>query len=248
MKHALLPLVLALLLALLPAFAECPVTLADPITGEYVWPEGSSDADALYVYRCRYPQVAGSDDVALHINTTYSYMIEDAMGFEVPMLASEMQPGDPKKTVDIDFGVTCMSDTHLSILITKRVTVLGEETSVLSGHVFALTGSGAGRITNLPVLLGLLDPDETDEWLMTRQTNKADKLVREMVWVQLQELPEVYDDLTFEELEAGFYPEEDFFLDEDGNPCFYLQAGTVAPEELGPVMITLSMYDLLDEI
>ena len=77
MKHALLPLLLALLLAALPALAECPVQQAEPLTGMFVYPEGRTEADALYVYRYRYPQVTGSEEIALHINTTYAYMAEE---------------------------------------------------------------------------------------------------------------------------------------------------------------------------
>lgn len=250
MKHTLLPLLLALILAAVPALAEAPVTLAEPLTGVYGYPEGSDEASALYVYRYRYPQIAGDSDLAAHINTTYAYTVEDALGFEVPMLASEMQPGDPQKLVEIDYQLTCQNDRYLSFRITKEVSVAGDATTVSSGHVFALTGSGAGRIVNLPVLLGLLDPDETDEWLMNRQISKADKVVREMVWERLLAHPSItiYDDLTFEEFEAGFYPEEDFFLTEEGEPCFFLQAGTVAPEEQGEVLITIPMEELLDEI
>ena len=250
MKHILLPLMLAFCLLAVPALAEPPVSLGEPLTGTYLYPEGSTETDALYIYRYRYPQIAGESDLAAHINTTYAYTVEDTLGFEVPMLASEMQPGDPQKVVDIDFQLTCLNENFLSVRIIKQVSVAGSVTAVTNGHVFALTGSGAGRIINLPVLLGLLDAEETDEWLMTRQTNKADRIVREMVWEKLQQPSPVviYDDLTFEEFEAGFYPEEDFYLTESGDPCFFLQAGTVAPEEQGEVLIVLPLDELLDEM
>lgn len=250
MKHILLPLLLALCLLAAPALAELPVTLGEPLTGMYVYPEGSTEADALYIYRYRYPQIAGDSDLAAQINTTYTYTVEDALGFEVPMLASEMQPGDPQKVVEIDYQLTCLNEKYLSFRIVKQVSVAGDATSVASGHVFALTGSGAGRIVNLPVLLGLLDADETDEWLMNRQTGKADKAVREMVWEKLQISSSItlYDDLTYEEFEAGFYPEEDFFLTDAGDPCFFLQSGTVAPQEQGEVLITIPLDELLDEL
>lgn len=253
MKRLYAVLLLFLLTAfLLPATAQCPVEFTEPLEGLYTYPEGSTEADALYVYRYRYPQIAGDSDLALHINTTYSYAVEDALGFEVPMLATDMQPGDAQKIVNIDYTVTCATSEYLSIVVTKRVSVGNETTEVISGHVFALTGSGAGRIINLPVYLGLLDAEETDEWLLTRQTNKADKVVREMIWDLIRndngEHPDLYDDLTFEELEAGFYPEEDFYLTEAGEPCFYFQPGTAAPEETGPVTFTIPLWMLLDEM
>lgn len=250
MKHALLPLLLALLLAVIPAAAQCPLQQIEPLVGAFVWPEGSGDADALYIYRYRYPQVAGDEELALHINNTYAYMAEDALSFEVPMLASAMQPGDLQKLVEIDFEITGANDDYFSVLVRKTVSVDGDETIVVSGHVFALSGSGAGKITSLPVYLGLLSPDETDEWLMNRQTNKADKLVRQLVWERLQsnDYSETYDDLTYEEFEAGFYPEEDFYLDRDGNPCFYFQPGMIAPEQSGTITVPLTLSYLLDEL
>ncbi len=253
MKHV-LPLLLLLLLTLLalPAYAEAPLTFAPDLTGEYVYPEGSTAADALYIYRYRYPQIAGDSDVAMHINTTYAYTAEDALGFEAPMLASGMQPGDPQKVVDISYEITCLTEEHLSLHILKTVTVAGLETTVTSGHVIALTGSGAGQIVNLPVFLGVLDAAETDEWLMNRQTAKINQCAREMVWDRLLagsgSAYTLYDDLTPEEFEASFYPEEDFFLTEDGSLCFFLQAGVVAPEDQGEIRIIIGIDELLDEL
>lgn len=230
------------------AAAECPLEMTEPLAGVYTWPEGSSEAEALYVYRYSYPQAAGDSDLAMHFNSTYLYAAEDAIAFEVPMLASGMQPGDPQKVVDITHTVTYAGPDHLSIRITKRVTVAGTETVVVTGHVFALTGSGAGRIVSLPVFMGILDPEETDDWYMNRQTKKADALVRGLVWAEIQRSDVCYDDLTFEELEASFYPEEDFFLTENGDVCFYFQPGLIAPEEEGLMTFTYPLWLLLDEL
>lgn len=251
MKKLLLPL-LILLLCALPALAEdaAPV-LAEPLAGVYAWPEGSSEAEALYIYRYSYPQLAGDSHLAQLFNETYRYAVEDALGFEVPMLASGMAPGDPQKIVSIHHEITFMDDHYLSIRIIKDVSVGDTAMQVVSGHVFSLQGSNAGRIINLPVFMGLLDAGETDEWLLTRQTNKADKLVRELVWARMQAdgaAMGLYDDLTYEEIEAGFYPEEDFFLNAQGELCFFFQAGAVAPEEQGLITFTFPLWYLLDEL
>ena len=57
-----------------------------------------------------------------------------------------------------------------------------------------------------------------------------------------------YDGLTFEELEAAFYPEEDFYLDESGDPVFYLLENTVALPEAGILLVPISLETLLDEL
>lgn len=251
MKKLLIPL-LILLLTALPALAEDALPqMAAPLEGVYTWPEGSQEADALYVYRYSYPQMVGDDDLAQLFNETYRYAVEDALGFEVPMLASGMAPGDAQKVVEISHEVTCMNAEYLSVVIAKEVRVSGDVMRVVSGHVFSLQGSHAGRITNLPVYMGLLSPDETDEWLLTRQTNKADKLVRTLVWERIQSegaAMGLYDDLTREEIDEGFYPEEDFYLTSDGDLCFYFQAGAIAPEEQGLITFTFPLWLLLDEL
>lgn len=253
MKRILFPLLLAILaLTIFPAFTEGPVTFADDLVGEFVYPEGCTPEDALYIYRYRYPQLAGEGQLVEMFNTNYQYTAEDALGFEAPMLATEMQPGDPQKVVDISYEVTCLNDDWLSLRLCKSVTVMGVETRVYSAHVFALTGFGTGRITNLPTFLGMLDPEETDEWLLNRQTKKADTVVRDMVWSVLQERSceafTLYDDLTFDEFEASFYPEEDFFLAENGDVTFFIPAGVCAPEEDGEILITFTFEEIDDEM
>lgn len=240
---------LALLLALTSASAET-ITFADDLTGEYIYPADASEEDARYIYRYCYPQLAGESDLATLINTTYAYTASDAVGFEAPMLATDVQEGDPQKLVQITYEVTCITEEYLSVAIYKRVTVDENTTTVVNGHVFSLTGGKAGMITSLPYILGLLEAGETDEWYLDRQTAKADACVRELIWERLQsEYGSIlYDDLTFEEFEAGFYPEEDFYLNQDGDPVFYLMAGSVAEEEEGLLFISISMDELLDEI
>lgn len=244
-----------LLVCLLPlcAAAEGSLTFADDLTGVYTYPEGTSPEEARYVYRYCYPQLAGDSSIAVMVNDVYAYAVSDALGFEAPIQGSAVSADDPCKVVEITYTLTCKNETYLSFLISKRTSSGDFARTVSTGHVFALTGSSAGRIISLPYYLGLLDEDDTDEWYQTRQVNKADACVREMVWDKLQQMAldgqiALYDDLVFEELEAGFYPEEDFYLNEAGDPVFYLYAGSVAPEEYGDVLITLPLEDLLDEI
>lgn len=242
-------LLLTMLLVFTPALAE-DVMFSDDLTGVYIYPENATEADALYLYRYAYPQLAGDSDLALLFNDTYAYAASDALGFEAPMLASAMQAGDPQKVVDVSYEVTCLNDEYLSVAVYKRVTMADDVTLIVSGHVFSLTGGKAGTITSLPYLLGLLEPGETDEWYLDRQTQKADACVRELVWDRLQTLhgSAIYDDLTFEEFAEGFYPEEDFYLNPQGDPVFYMMAGSVAPEEQGLILIDIPMDELLDEI
>ena len=252
MKRMLL-LLLALCLLPLSAMAEEVPVLGEDITGVYVYPEGASEADARYIYRYTYPQIAGESDVALLINTTYQYQASDALGFECPMNASSLPETDPQMVITITYEVTLLSADYLSVLIRKEV-VSGDYTAVIiSGHVFPLTGAEPGAVTSLPYLLGILDPNETDEWYLDRQVAKADKCAREMVWAMIQprmaaEDSIYYDDLTYEEFVDCFYPEEDFYLNEAGDVVFFLQEGIAAPSEYGPLTYTIPLETILDEI
>ena len=242
----LLPLLLLMMLTL-PALAD-GYEFADDLTGEYLYPA------ATYIYRYRYPQLSGDDEIAAMFNTTYAYTADDTLAFEAPMNAGLTDGAAQATIIDVTYEVTCQTADYLSILITKHTKRPDSESTTISGHVFALTGSRAGEIISLPYLLGILTQDgKVDTWLQDRQTAKADNCVRELVWAEIERMMKsggvpFYDGLTFEELEAAFYPEEDFYLDENGDPVFYLLENTVALPEAGILLVPISLETLLDEL
>lgn len=248
-----LVLLLAMLLAF-PALAEeTALSFEEDLTGVYVYPEGAAEGEARYIYRYRYPQLAGDGNAALVINTTYAYTAEDALSFEAPMIATNQDPEDPPMVVDISYEITCQTADYLSVKVTKVVTQDDYISTVVTGHVFALTGERAGEMISLPYLLGILDNGETDEWYKDRQTQKADDCVRDILWTRLEEMADegeipLFDGLLFEEMEACFYPEEDFYLDAQGDPVFFLQENSVAEPEAGILLFPITLEELLDEI
>ena len=248
----LLPLLLLMMLTL-PALADS-YEFADDLTGEYLYPAGSDESTATYIYRYRYPQLAGDDESAAMFNTTYAYTADDTLAFEAPMNAGLTDGAAQATIIDVTYEVTCQTADYLSILITKHTKRPDSESTTISGHVFALTGSRAGEIISLPYMLGILTQDgKVDTWLQDRQTAKADNCVRELVWAEIERMMKsgdvpFYDGLTFEELEAAFYPEEDFYLDENGDPVFYLLENTVALPEAGILLVPISLETLLDEL
>lgn len=255
MKRAfryLLPLLLLMMLTL-SALAE-KYEFADDLTGEYLYPAGSDESTATYIYRYRYPQLSGDDEIAAMFNTTYAYTADDTLAFEAPMNAGLTDGAAQATIIDVTYEVTCQTADYLSILITKHTKRPDSESTTISGHVFALTGSRAGEIISLPYMLGILTQDgKVDTWLQDRQTAKADNCVRELVWAEIERMMKsgdvpFYDGLTFEELEAAFYPEEDFYLDENGDPVFYLLENTVALPEAGILLVPISLETLLDEL
>ncbi len=244
-------LMLALTLCPLPALAE--LSFGENLTGVYTWPEGASEEEASYLYRYSYPQISGEGEIALAINTVFQYEATDALGFECPMTASSHDPALGQMTVDIACQIVHLSDEILSVRIDKTVAVGENVTRIVRAFTFALTGDKAGMVTSLPYLLGIVKDNETDEWLINRQTEKADDCAREMVWALIEEDMDnadagIYEDLTFEEFEWGFYPEEDFYMDEEGNFVFFIQEGVIAPTEAGQFFYVIPVEDMLDEI
>lgn len=247
----LLSLLLALSLPLIAVADGLPI--GRPLQGEVCYPEGCDAADAVYIYRYTYPTVEGDDEAAQMINAFYTYLVDDALGFAAPMAAEELMQGSIQAYTTITSEITCNNDRYVSVKVTNESMLGAAASHVVSSHVFARSGGKVGTPISLPHLLGILDADEADTWMQERQTAKADTLIRTLVWDVIQDQlangqVAYYDDLTAETLENCFYPEEDFYLDDSGNPVFYLQEGTAAPVTEGVLLFPFTLEELLDEI
>ncbi len=237
----------------------CAVSLADPflltedLTEEIVIPYEEDQPEAgCYVYSCRYPRIDPETPGADMINSFYAYLTEDARDFGVPVMADYLKTnGRLSARTEIDYTVTCNDGDFFSVLVRTREEA-GEESSVFyAGHTFSLSLGKAGATLTLPELLTILNATENDTWLQERQTAKADRLIRELVWAQIEENPDdipFYDDLDEEALAGCFYPEEDYYLDEAGNPVFFLQPGAAAPDSAGLLRFPVSLEEIRDEM
>ena len=119
------------------------------------------------------------------------------------------------------------------------------------GHVFSRKNGSPGQTWTLPRLLGTLERNENDAWLQERQTEKADAILVDMVWDLIGENEQDIDyfpEFTKEDLSHVFFPEENFYLDEAGEPVFYIQPGVAAPEDAGLLTFSVSVEDILDEL
>lgn len=249
----LLILLLALTLIPMSSFAADVLTYQGDITGVYTWPEGADESEASYVYRYAYPQFSDDNSLAMSINQVFQYDASDALGFECPMIASDHPAELGQMQVTLSYEITHQSSKALSVRIDKTVVVGESVSSSVKAYTFRLTGSMAGTATSLPFLLGLVEVGSSDEWLIDRQIAKADDCVRDMVWSLVErdmKKPDspIFDDLTQEDFEYSFYPEEDFYLDAEGNFVFFIQEDTIAPQEAGRFFYTITPEDLLDEI
>lgn len=252
MNNRLVCIVLAVVLAVLPSLG-CAIEMGEDITGVGCYPEGTDEQTASYVYRFAYPTVDGDSDLAAAINTVYRYEADYIVTFTVPVNGEMYGQGDTQFYTDMSYRITCNTDAWLSVLFTTREYTGAEEYAKVNAHVFTLTGTHAGTIVNLPVMLGLLKAGENDEWLEERQTAKCNACVRSLIWEKLMDQAadgsvELYDDVDEEYFAGVFYPEEDFYLDEDGSLVFFLQEDTVAPVSFGVLTYRFTMDELLDEL
>lgn len=243
---------LLLLCLLLPltAFAA-PLELGEDLTYFYCYPEGSEESDAFYIYRAAWPQVTGDGAAEEAINVTYSYELSETSDFNGPISAEmAMEPGSTLVT----YQVTCNNDDYFCVLLTYRHTEGDYSWDTVKAHTFARTGAKAGTVTSLPVLLGALSETETDEWLRERQREKCDRCVREMLWEKITAEADrgeggYIEHLDREWFDTCFYPEEDFYMLEDGETLvFFLQPGDMTDEALGVKEFIISIEEIQDEL
>ena len=83
-------LILALLL-LCSAAAAAPLEVTGSLSGVMTYPEDTPEAEAFYVYRYSYPLLPEGDEVRDTINGFYTYAVEDAAAFAVPMNGEEAE-------------------------------------------------------------------------------------------------------------------------------------------------------------
>lgn len=250
MKRVLSVLLLLSLLAL-PALAD-PLPLLEDYTAEIAQPYDENDPSAgTFIYRCRYPHADDSSAGGSEINAFYEYLMNDTLDNYIPLLQDAYEGYDSSMVVT--YTVTCNNDEYFSVLIRTDRDNPDLRLTTWEGHVFSRTKGSPGQTYTLPKVLGILSANENDEWLQNRQTEKANSVIREMVWDMIQDNPEglYYGDVTEESLDYVFFPEENFYLDENGDPVFYLQPGDIfaeVPEGTGLFTFPIALEDILDEL
>ena len=234
-----------------PALGD-PLVLLEDLSEDIVEPYDAEDPSmGTFRYSYRYPHVDETDETGAGINEFYNYLIYE-LDFYIQMAQDSFEGSD--SSTEITYTVTCNSDDYFSVLIRKDETTPDASRTSWTGNVFLRHGGNPGYTSTLPQYLGILKASETDEWLQGRQTGKTDDLIREMVWEMITDNEDGIsypDDFTEEKLSRIFFPEEDYYLDEDGEPVFFLQPGDVygeTPEGTQLIVFRIPREDVLDEL
>ena len=241
---------LILVLFILPALAD-PLPLLEDYAVDISEPYDENDPSAgTFVFSCRYPHADETAEGAAGINAFYEYDLDDTVLNMVPMLQDAFEGTDYSMTTT--YEGTCNNDDYFSVLIRTEKKWADHLRTGWKGQVFSRK-QGMGATCTLPTLLGILAPDENEEWIQDYKNKEAETLVRKMVWEMIEDYDGEYDlsELTEEYLEALFFPAEDFYLDENGDPVFYLQPEDVLPElpeNVQLITFPISLEDLLDEL
>lgn len=232
----LLCLLFALLLCTGCAGAEQAFSLlGEPLTGNLFF----SGDESQMTYSL--PQLSASDDVSATINRFYA---ERELQLEVLWQTDEWQ--DPSG--DLSYAMTYGDKRYVSFAFTLLRSAGNGEIATLWADTFAMDGLYAGEKLCLSQLLGL-----EEEISDAEGPSLASQLAYRLVWqIASQESlnpdGDYLDGLTERQVQNAFDPEQDFYLDEDGNVVFFIQSGEIAGEIAGILEYPFSVAEMLSAV
>lgn len=251
MKRACLGVLLLTLCLGLPLIAAAQgLDMAQALTGERRYPEDAAEADARYILSYAYPQFHGQGDEAESINACYQDMAREMESVDIEGLSAEA-PGDgmPAAYTRLDFQVTQNNGRYLSVVLTTRQFAGNGESETIAANTFARDGMYAGQMLSLSQVLGLEEAEPQSQGGQTTAARLAYRLVWDIVSAGMENVDGDYlDGLTSEGLEAAFNPEKDFYLDQDENVVFFVQAGLLAGEVAGVLTFPFAPAEMLSAL
>ena len=238
----LLCMLFALLLCTGCAGAEQAFPLLDaPLEGNL------SNAHSAYELIWILPQLQETDEAASAINRFYAEF-ENSLKAGDFLLEDEWDELDEGFHAELSYAMTYADEHYVCFALTLMSTAGNGENAVLWADTFALDGLYAGQKVGLSQLLGL-EEDKADENSQTLAAQLATKLVWQIVSQESQNPDGDYlDGLTEEQVQNAFIPEQDFYLDADGNVVFFIQSGEIAGEIAGILEYPFSVAELLSAV
>lgn len=233
-----------ILMLCMTAFMAVSFAQNAPTTGTINGEILTSGTDGALMIRYSLPQFDGNEAIMATINAYYADLAQDLTASQ--MVAETLQ-GSPD-TLDMSFRIAHASSRYLSVVLdgVYLYAESGAETPSVAAQTFALDGVYSGKLLTLSQMLGLEQSDDE----LSDQVSLAEELAYQLVWQiverNCQNADSGYlDALTFEQLRSAFYPETDFYLDENGNVVFFIQAGEIAGEMAGVLTFPFAPEELL---
>ena len=147
---------------------------------------------------------------------------------------------------EVSWEITHDSPRYASILFRSVQEGGNGVHEMLWADTLARDGLYKGQEITLSQLLGL--EQETDEHAGTAQ-ELAYRLIWQIICME-RSAPETdyLEDITEEMLREAFEPEQDFYLDADGNVVFFIQPGQIASEVAGVLTFPFDPAEMLSAI
>ncbi len=251
----LLVLVLTLLVFTSTALAS-PLETSANLEGSVYFPEGADQSSAVFSFSYQFPCIVPQREDDKAINEHFDYMMSDLISFTAPLYAQEALdnqaiPGGAY--LNVASQITCNTEDYFSVLVTQEHFFGASVGETWIGYVFKRSGADAGMVLSLANVLSLSTATSDDGFAYERVTQKADDLVYELIWDIISEQMEnnatdYFEGLTIDDLKAEFYPESDFYMDENQNVVFFIQPAMIATEAAGLLVYPFSIDELLSEL
>ena len=215
---------------------------AKPISGkQLLTADGQNTNEASLVYA--YPQFTVENEADEAINRFFR---QEAGA----MLQERAQNAEPPERQEIGYRLALNTQRYVSVLLYTRTATYRGEYERLDAHTFARDGVYAGQSLTLSQVLGLEQETGTAGVEGVADESLAESLCYDLVWQiierGMQDMDGDYlEDVTQEKLRQAFHPEQDFYLDEEGNVVLYIQAGEVAGEIAGTLLFPFAPAELL---
>ena len=251
MKRTVSVIVFIAVLLLFSGVEATPLKQAEDYSGRLLIPYDSTDpAAGSFTFSWRYPCIDESEPDANIVNGFYLEQV-DMDETNMRFFADGYADTGIDVIKDVSYAVTCNNDFFFSVLIVQDLAVGDRHRMIWSGNTFSRENGEVGAAFDLPRLLGILEGAEQDDYMIDRQAEKAADIVLEIIMDRIFENPDnidYFDEITFDYLKDSLSPQEDFFLDENGDPVFFVAPGTIADESLGYIVFPIPLEDIADEL
>lgn len=224
---------------------EAGLRLANPINGKQILTtEGQNPNEASLVYT--YPQFTVENEADEAINRFFR---QEAGA----MLQARAQDAEPPERQEIGYRLALNTQRYVSVLLYTRTATSRGEYERLDAYTFARDGVYAGQALTLSQVLGLEQETGAADAEGVADETLAESLCYDLVWQiierGMQDMDGDYlENVTREKLRQTLHPEQDFYLDEEGNVVLYIQAGEVAGEIAGTLLFPFAPAELLSAI